>query len=547
MLSNLQNHNSPYKKDRGTVNAFSFGERCKRHTRFPMSLIFSNRCLLIVSLSLLLIAGTNSLAYSATYFLAPSGVDSNPGTSAAPWKTFAFAIPRLQPGDTLILKDGTYNQSNSGYPTINGNNNAKNGTKDKPITVKAEHERKAFIAGNGARHTVIISNLSYWNFEGIYAKSAENQNVTSAVGYVFHVTDSKNISFRRLLVSHNNRWVNTHLVGLIRCDSVLVEESEFYSFHRHGILNFYTNNSVYRRNYFNSRGYADTSGGRDSLVSGKGDTGISNYPGSYNIIENNISENNGRVSSVQATIPAVGNRFLGNISLNEEHGLILQARGEGDRMPIDTVIENHVVINPSAFGIYDRTTKNTKIKNVSLLGGREGQVSDFIEGRGDGNFSTFSTNVLVMNSSIGFRIRGQSAWSIDYPGVFNNETNFSPSTNVSNVITLNPGLGTCLVFLPQNSPLKGKGLNGEDIGANILNRYEKGELTTQPLWDPISGEFPHGAMVPGVNDMAGTSVFDIHKRLNVNSNGCGFPQGYAGGGGLQDLTPQALRIVTSGN
>ncbi|MBI2557718.1 DUF1565 domain-containing protein [Candidatus Woesearchaeota archaeon] len=44
-----------------------------------------------------------------TYYISPTGSDSNPGTSASPWKTFAFTIPKLKAGDTLILKDGTYN------------------------------------------------------------------------------------------------------------------------------------------------------------------------------------------------------------------------------------------------------------------------------------------------------------------------------------------------------------------------------------------------------------------------------------------------------
>ena len=75
--------------------------------------------------------------------------------------------------------------------------------------------------------------------------------------------------------------------------------------------------------------------------------------------------------------------------------------------------------------------------------------------------------------------------------------------------------------------MKGAGAGGADIGANVLYRYQNGTLTNQPLWDPVTGEFPHGAIVAGVNDIAGSSLFDVHKRLNVNTNGCPFPAGYA--------------------
>jgi len=71
--------------------------------------------------------------------------------------------------------------------------------------------------------------------------------------------------------------------------------------------------------------------------------------------------------------------------------------------------------------------------------------------------------------------------------------------------------------------MKGAGKDGEDIGASILYRYVDGVLTDEPLWDPETGAFPHGAIVPGINDVPGDSLFDLHQRLNVNTNGCTLP------------------------
>ena len=81
-------------------------------------------------------------------------------------------------------------------------------------------------------------------------------------------------------------------------------------------------------------------------------------------------------------------------------------------------------------------------------------------------------------------------------------------------------MGSCIVFIPQSSPMKGAGKNGEDIGANILKRYEEGVLTNQSLWDADTGAFPCGAIVSGLNDVSSSSCFDVHERLNVNANGC---------------------------
>lgn len=80
------------------------------------------------------------------------------------------------------------------------------------------------------------------------------------------------------------------------------------------------------------------------------------------------------------------------------------------------------------------------------------------------------------------------------------------------------------------------------IAANILYRYENGELTNEPLWVPKTGEFPHGAIVPGVNDIPGKSAFDVHRRLNVNCNNCPFPAGYPTTNSA--TSPQANSVAT---
>ena len=52
-------------------------------------------------------------AGAVAYYLAPApaGNDANPGTSSQPWATFRHALSRLQAGQTLIVKNGTYNQN----------------------------------------------------------------------------------------------------------------------------------------------------------------------------------------------------------------------------------------------------------------------------------------------------------------------------------------------------------------------------------------------------------------------------------------------------
>jgi hypothetical protein len=60
----------------------------------------------------------------------------------------------------------------------------------------------------------------------------------------------------------------------------------------------------------------------------------------------------------------------------------------------------------------------------------------------------------------------------------------------------------------------------------VLYRYVNGALTTQRLWGRTTGSFPCGAAVAGVNDGARPACRTVHRRLNVNTNGCRFPAGY---------------------
>ena len=45
-----------------------------------------------------------------TYYVSPSGSDSNPGTNEQPFGTIQHAVNQLLPGDTLLLNSGTYNE-----------------------------------------------------------------------------------------------------------------------------------------------------------------------------------------------------------------------------------------------------------------------------------------------------------------------------------------------------------------------------------------------------------------------------------------------------
>src|SRR5260370_42003429 len=57
----------------------------------------------------------------ATYYLSPNGADSpTGGSSDAPWRTLAYAEPRLQAGDTLYLYEGIYRPATATHIAVAG-------------------------------------------------------------------------------------------------------------------------------------------------------------------------------------------------------------------------------------------------------------------------------------------------------------------------------------------------------------------------------------------------------------------------------------------
>lgn len=104
-----------------------------------------------------------------------------------------------------------------------------------------------------------------------------------------------------------------------------------------------------------------------------GDSLVAIYPGSNNIVENNISE--GNVSAFNSQAAGYGsdssnNKFYGNISLNDGTGAGLRIRArENDlyHMPVNTYVENQVVIGDKGSGGDFRANKNTLVTNTSIF------------------------------------------------------------------------------------------------------------------------------------------------------------------------------------
>ncbi|GAA3405618.1 right-handed parallel beta-helix repeat-containing protein [Paenibacillus hodogayensis] len=83
-------------------------------------------------------SGSPGTVPGATYYVSPNGLDTNPGTEAAPWRTMAKAAEVAQRGNTVIFEDGLYIETRPAVFTQGGRENER-------IVFKARNKHKAVI------------------------------------------------------------------------------------------------------------------------------------------------------------------------------------------------------------------------------------------------------------------------------------------------------------------------------------------------------------------------------------------------------------------
>lgn len=76
-----------------------------------------------------------------TRFVSPGGDDAGPGTQQRPWRTIQAAVNRLEPGDVLVLADGTWRESV--HLSVSG-------TRERPVVIRARTPGAAVIDAQGA-------------------------------------------------------------------------------------------------------------------------------------------------------------------------------------------------------------------------------------------------------------------------------------------------------------------------------------------------------------------------------------------------------------
>jgi hypothetical protein len=392
----------------------------------------------------------------------------------SPGDSLSAKASSLSPGDTLILRDGLYANSELQVKGLHG-------TQTAPITIQADHDGKAIIDGAGsAPHVIEVNNSSYVVVAGLVAQNAGPDNDVVVVS-----GQSDMITLRRITAYHAGSG-NAHVFDIADGpNNVLIEDCAGWGQGRYIFIAYHSSNVIFRRTWARWTTQSNFSPAPRACY---GIYGASNVTLENPICIHDIPDqpSNDYFTAIWITTngPSEDNvKILGAMFLDNWEGIWVND-SSGD----NTQVINSLFDNTRKQGTFNTTTNHGDGLIWGTDNGSGGGVDTSTFVNNEVGFSkqtsqnpTLTNSVFVNNDTA--LVGNPTHSSLDFYGngsigttVGPTDKQVDPRYNVAKY-----GRGAYL-FIPPNSPLKGAGQGGSDIGATIIYRYQDGVLTNQPLW-----------------------------------------------------------------
>ena len=288
---------------------------------------------------------------AASLYVAPSGSDSNPGTSSSPFATLQKAADTVQPGDTVLVRDGHYR----------GFRLSTSGSSAARIVFSATGTGAIIDRGNSDGYGILLSNVNYITLQGFTIRDVANMGIA-------HRNASPSNPVHGLII-RGNTIIRSQSVGMYFSEIMnsLIEKNEIDHCGLEGthclyMANAGTGNTTIRGNNFHHCLKAgihfngDESVGGDGIISG------------LTIEQNRIYKNGLNALNMDG----VQNSVIRNNLIYDNIGNGIRAfqidASEGPKNL--TIVNNTIIVPPDSGGWAVRITAelggNTVFNNILL-------------------------------------------------------------------------------------------------------------------------------------------------------------------------------------
>ena len=464
---------------------------------------------LLSSLACFLFMAFAATGLATVYYISPSGSDGNDGlTEKTALATFVRSYSFLEPGDTLLLLDGTYRQQLN--PQVSGEQNA-------PITFKAMHLGKAIIEMASDGNAVLVystnrSNRRYLVLDGLIARG-HGEFSAIRLASSDRITEEQmtnNITVRNCgafgSASMKNKVVFD--VGNNVRDS-LIEDVWAYGFGRKalqvfGSMRITVRRAVVRYDYWDGSGYKPNDPRDD----------FSGYNTRDSIFENIIALDSAPTppnrKADRSSFVVAGNEtpaLVSGSSFNKYLGL-LALGGEGSGLAVDggsgspnqgMVFENIIIWDKQWYGFnIQGNDKGSKIRYITTGGSRE------LTGLRVDAYPHHPITDTSVTNCFSTKNKGRGYYYGEAGlKVFQDNT----ATHNGRGHDLEPSYAPQLKYLVRPAMVK-----GHERGGTMLYRYVDGELTDTPLWP-----WPNEELIR--QQMCNTDDLQAVGRIAANGSG----------------------------
>ena len=159
------------------------------------------RCYRHSAMTILLGVFWGHLASAESFYVAPNGVDSNPGTLSQPWATIAKANQTLAAGDTVFIRAGTYHEQ------INPVNSGSPGNR---IVFTAYQGEPVVIDGTPDNLEIVTIYTSYVDVDGFTIRNQGFLQNAWVIKYWVNLEGSFNVLRNCRVIADGDPYVNIY-------------------------------------------------------------------------------------------------------------------------------------------------------------------------------------------------------------------------------------------------------------------------------------------------------------------------------------------------